>query len=65
MGHIRAFTQKPSCWMHCAELLIAFCICVAMTGCTKTGPAANIMFAVGPGVLHLSDIHSWQLSGKP
>ena len=32
MGHIGALTWLPSCWMHSSQLLIAFCICVAIPG---------------------------------
>ena len=27
-----AFTQPPSCWIYLSQLLIAFCICIAMPG---------------------------------
>ena len=30
MGHTGALAQVPSCWMHCSQLLIVFCICAAI-----------------------------------
>ena len=32
MGCIGALAWVPSCWMHCLQLLIAFCICAAIPG---------------------------------
>ena len=32
MGCISALVQVHSCWMHCLQLPIAFCICMAMLG---------------------------------
>ena len=32
MGCIGTLAQVPSCWMHCSQLLMGFCICVAIPG---------------------------------
>ena len=32
ISHIGALVQLPSCWMQLSQLLIAFCICVAIPG---------------------------------
>ena len=64
MGCIGSLAWVPSCWMHQLQLLIAFCICVAIPG-HQNHLCSKYRFTADPSVQHLGDIHSWQLLGEP
>ena len=51
MGHTGALAQLPSFWIHCSQLLITFCICMAMPGyqnqsCSKQCPLLTLVSSI-------------------
>ena len=64
MGHTGTLAWLPSCWMHCSQLLITFCICTAIPG-HQNWSCSKHSICCWPGIQHPGNIHSWQLLSEP